>query len=50
MSDGMESNETMEGELEEAGDAAGALDPQETMCGAIGIKDRVEAGTNLSST
>jgi len=37
-----ESNETTEGEVEDAGDIAGALAPQETMCGAIGIKGTVE--------
>ena len=37
----IDSKETTEAELEDAGDAAGALAPQETMCGAIGIKDRV---------
>ena len=43
MSDGIESNETTEGELEDAGDMAGALAPQEIMCGAIGIKlSRIE--------
>ena len=41
-SDVIDSNETTEAELEDAGDAAGALAPQETTCGAIGIKDRVE--------
>ena len=35
MSDVIDSNETTEAELEDAGDAAGALAPQVTMCGAI---------------
>jgi hypothetical protein len=38
MSDGIYSNETTEAELEDAGDAAGALAPQETMCGAMGMR------------
>jgi hypothetical protein len=38
MSDVIDSNETTEAELEDAGDAAGALAPQETMCGAMGMR------------
>jgi hypothetical protein len=35
MSDVIDSNETTEAELDDAGDVAGALAPQETICGAI---------------
>ena len=42
MSDVIDSNETTEAVLEDAGDAACVLAPQETMCGVIGNKDRLE--------
>ena len=45
ISDVIDSKETTEAELEDAGDAAGALAPQETMCGAIGITVRIEWGS-----
>jgi hypothetical protein len=44
MSDVIDSNETTEAELEDAGDAAGALAPQETMCGAMGIRIEWRSG------
>ena len=42
ISDVIDSNETTEAVLEDAGDAACVLAPQETMCGVIGNKDRLE--------